>query len=74
MLEVLQRLLVELQILVERVLKLRQLHQVQLREVDRLHLSTLVGHDDEISGNYFTLSITYLLKFIDFGRILIKYI
>ena len=51
MLEVLERLLVELQILVERVLKLSQLHQVQLREVDRLHLSTLVGHDDEISGN-----------------------
>ena len=49
MLEVLERLLIELQILVERILKLRQLHQVQFREVDRLHLSALVGHGDEVS-------------------------
>ena len=44
MLEVLERLLVELQVLVERILELRQLHQVQLREIDRLHLA-LVSHN-----------------------------
>ena len=44
MLEVLERLLVELQVLVERILELRQLHQAQLCEIDRLHLA-LVSHN-----------------------------
>ena len=62
MLEVLERLLVELQILVERILKLRQLHQVQFREVDRLHLSALVGHDDDVSGRKIKHTVNHTLQ------------
>ena len=42
-LEILQGLLVKLQILVQLILELRQLHQVQLCQVDGLHLRRL-GH------------------------------
>lgn len=50
-LEVLQRLLVELELLVERVLELRQLHQVQLGQVDGLALALLAAHRGAVEGS-----------------------